>query len=76
MSCVTMITVFRRPAWIRGNSRVELGARHRIERAERFVHQQNRRVHGQRAGDADALPLAARELVGPTRRKPLGRRVR
>ncbi len=44
---------------------VQLDARDRIERAERLVHQQHRRIDGERAGDADALALAARQLVGP-----------
>ena len=38
-------------------------AHDRVDRAERLVHQQHRRVGGQRAGDADALPLAAGELA-------------
>jgi hypothetical protein len=36
----------------------------RVDRAERLVHQQQRRVGGQRARDADALLLAAGELRG------------
>ena len=36
----------------------------RVERGERFVHQQNRRVDRQRAHEADALLHAAGELVG------------
>ena len=35
----------------------------RIERGERLVHQQHRRLHGQRAGDGDALLHAARQHV-------------
>jgi hypothetical protein len=38
---------------------VQLGAGERIERAERLVHQQHRRIHSQRAGNADALALSA-----------------
>ena len=38
------------------------GARDRVERAERLVHQQHRRVGRERACEPDALPLAAREL--------------
>ncbi len=37
-------------------------ARHLVERAERLVHQQQRRVRGQGSGDRDALLHAAREL--------------
>ena len=39
-------------------------ARQRVDRAERLVHQQHRRVGRQRAGHADALRLAAGQLVG------------
>ena len=35
-----------------------------VDRAERLVHQQHRRVGGERAGDADALALPAGELRG------------
>ena len=38
-------------------------ARQRIERAERLVHQQNRRIGGQRSRHAHALPLASGKLV-------------
>ena len=34
----------------------------RVDRAERLVHQHQRRVGGERPGDADALALAAGEL--------------
>ena len=36
----------------------------RVDGAERLVHEHERGVAGQRAGDADALALAARELGG------------
>ena len=52
---------------------LQLAARDRIERAERLVHQQHRRIGGQRAGHADALPLSAGQLVGPAARIRLGR---
>ena len=52
---------------------VQLGARDGIERAERLVHQQDRRIGGERARDADALALAARELAAPARSR-IGRR--
>src|SRR5262249_61973783 len=35
----------------------------RVERRERFVHQQDLRIDGQRAGEVDALTHAARELA-------------
>ena len=62
--------------WMRRELAPELGARDRIERAERLVHQQDRRIDRQRARDADPLPLAARQLVRPARRErppPAGR---
>jgi hypothetical protein len=37
-------------------------AHHRVDGAERLVHQQHRRVGGERAGHPDALLLAARQL--------------
>ena len=36
----------------------------RVDRAERLVHEHERRVGGQGARDADALALAAGELAG------------
>ena len=36
----------------------------RVERGERLVHQQHRRIHRQRAHQADALLHAAGELIG------------
>ena len=39
------------------------GADHRVDGAERLVHQQDGRVGGEGAGDADALLLAAGQLV-------------
>ena len=41
---------------------LQLLAHHRVDGAERLVHQQDRRVGGQRPGHADALLLAARQL--------------
>src|SRR2546425_8696663 len=43
---------------------LELGAGDGVERAEGLVHEENRRVGGESAGDADALPLATREFAG------------
>ena len=42
---------------------LEVGPHDRVDRAERLVHQQDVGVAGQRAGDADALLLATRELA-------------
>ena len=39
-----------------------LGGQH-VERRERLVHQQDFRLHDQRAGEADALPHTARQLL-------------
>ena len=53
---------------------LEAAAGDRVDRAERLVHQHQRRVGGQRARDPDPLPLAARELrPGSGRRSPSGR---
>ncbi len=53
----------------RGLQRLELAmqlrARDRIERAERLVHQQHRRIGGERPRQPDALPLPAGQLVRP-----------
>ncbi len=43
---------------------LELGTSHRIERAKRFVHEQNWRIGGESAGDADALALSAGKFAG------------
>ena len=42
---------------------LQLRARDRVDRAERLVHQHDRRIGGEGAGDADALALAAGELA-------------
>ena len=44
---------------------VEQVAGHRVERAERLVHQQHVRLLGQRAGERDPLAHAAGQLVRP-----------
>jgi hypothetical protein len=44
---------------------------HRVERAERLVHQQDVRVLGERPGQRDPLPHAAGELVRPLATEPL-----
>ena len=58
--------------WIRAQLVLERDAGDRIERAERLVEQQHARARRERARDADALALAARQLVG----KPLAIRRR
>jgi hypothetical protein len=50
---------------------LQCGAGERVERAERLVHQQELRPHGEAAGYCHALPHAARELA---RALPGGRR--
>ena len=42
---------------------LEHGARHRVERAERLVHQQHRRIDGERLRDRHALLHAAGQLA-------------
>ena len=48
----------------RADLRPQRVARHRVERAERLVEQQQLRPRRQRAGDGDALPLPTRQRVG------------
>ena len=43
---------------------LEPAADDRVDRTERLVHQQHRRIRGERPGHADPLPLAAGELMG------------
>ena len=59
MSCVTKTTVFRTSLVQAQELVLEPVASDRVDRAERLVHQHQRRVGGQRAGEADALALAA-----------------
>ena len=60
MSCVTRMTHLRAArAWMRAELPLQLAPRDRIERAERLVHQQHRRIDRERTRHADALPLAA-----------------
>src|ERR1041384_704009 len=54
-----------------GELALQTCTRQRIERAERLVHEQQRRVGRQRAPDADALPLPARQLARKTIRETL-----
>src|SRR5205807_9432201 len=44
--------------------------RSKVERGERLVEQQQRRLDGQRAAERHPLALAARQLVRPARREP------
>src|SRR5712692_1283420 len=46
---------------------LQLPPRHRIERAKRLVHEQDRRVGRERSRDAHALPLSAGKLARPPR---------
>ncbi len=63
IECVMNSTVLRVGEPQRLEVEAHLLARQRIERAERLVHQQQRRVVDQRARDRDALAHAARQLV-------------
>ena len=69
MSCVTMTIVLRTRGLDAPELAVQLAARDRIERAERLVHQQDRRIGRERARHADALPLPAGQMLGPPRRE-------
>src|ERR1022692_3055710 len=46
---------------------LHLKPRHRVERRERFIQQQQGRICRQRAGDSNPLPFAPRKLFGPAR---------
>ncbi len=63
MSWVTSTMVVPKPLLDRQQVVLRLGADDRVERAERLVHQQHLRLGRERAGDADALLLAAGKLV-------------
>ena len=63
MSWVTMTTVFAELGLEPQELVLQPDPHHRVDRAERLVHQQHRRVRGQRPGHADPLLLAAGELV-------------
>ena len=60
---VTNTTVVPVRSQIRRTSCVHPLAGHLVERPERLVHEQDRRLEGERPGDRDALLHAARELV-------------
>ena len=64
MSWVTKTIVFCNPRRILQELVLQPRARDRVDRAERLVHQHHRRVGRERARDADALLLAARQLAG------------
>ena len=64
MSWVIMTVVSPSLCVQRAKIVAERVAGQRIERAERLVHQHDLRPRRQRAGDADALALAARQLMG------------
>ena len=42
----------------------DAGANDRVERGERFVHQDQLRLHGEHLGECDALALAAAQMAG------------
>ena len=73
MSCVTKTTVFRTSCCRRRNSSWSRVAHDRVDRAERLVHQHQRRVRGERARKADALALAAGELRRDSASRTTGR---
>ena len=61
-SWVIMIVVDAEPGMDVHHRVLQMGARQRVERAERLVEQQDLRLHGKRPGNADALLHAARNL--------------
>ena len=62
-SCVTYTAVMPRRAQQRVDLGAQLLAQLGVERSERLVEQQHARTHGERAGEGDALALAAGQLV-------------
>ena len=63
MSWVTQTIVLRSSRWMREQLVLQALPGDRVDRAERLVHQDHRRVGGQAAGHADALLLATGELA-------------
>ena len=53
--------------------REDLAAHRGVQRGHRLVGDEHLRVERQRAGDDDALPLAAGQLVRVAQEEPLGR---
>ena len=64
-SCVTYTNVVPRARLDLLELELHLLAELQVERAERLVEQQRRGPVDERAGEGDALLLAARELAGP-----------
>ena len=64
-SWVIISTVFSSLLMDRHDAVLQVRAGQRVERAERLVEQQHLGLHGERAGDADALLHAAGDLHGP-----------
>ena len=58
-SCVTKTTVLFRSLLQGEKFALQLRARQSVERSERFVHEQDRRICSQSPRDADSLPLPA-----------------
>ena len=66
--CCVIITVVTGRAGVRAQARqllLEVGARQRIERAERLVEKQHLRLGRERSRNRDPLPHAARQLARP-----------
>ena len=68
-SCVTCRKVRPTSSWIVLELELHLPAQLQVERAERLVEQQQGRAVHDRAGQRDALLLAAGELRGPALRE-------
>ena len=69
MSCVTNTIVFCNRRWRLEQLLLETQAHDRVDRAERLVHQEHRRIGRERAGHADALLLTTGELARVARRE-------
>ena len=70
-SCVTYTNVVPVRVWMSLELELHLLAELQVERAERLVEQQRRGPVDERAGERDALLLAAGELAGPALLEPL-----
>ena len=68
MSWVTSTTVFCTRCLDAPELAVHLAPGDRVERAERFVHQENRRIGGEGPGHTHSLTLSTRQLVRPALR--------
>ena len=71
-SCVTRSIVFSYPRLQLQELPLQLQPRQRVERPERLVEEEHRRVDGEGAGEGGALALAAGELERVARAVTVG----